>query len=325
MPDQPRTTESASTEPASAALGTSLDPRTLPQFQVAASDPDMMGKAVAACFFVALVAFAGFGAAYTENFDNFWLGVTLGVGFAGLGAGMVAWGKYLMPRGPFQEPRHRLGPTEEEREEFIADFAARGKVAIERRGFLVKLVGAASAVFGIVAVFPLLRSLGPLPKKLFYNTAWRRGSYVTRVDGSAVHVDDLDKGGILTVFPDKGGAGKDVAMSQTLLIRLQSSGSIVTAPGRESWGPDGYVAFSKVCTHAGCPVSLFEQATSQLLCPCHQSVFDIGQGEPAIPVFGPAPRPLPQLPLSVDPRGFLRAQAGYDEPVGPGFWERGND
>ena len=98
-------------------------------------------------------------------------------------------------------------------------------------------------------------------------------------------------------------------------------GPITTKPGRETWGPAGYVAYSKVCTHAGCPVGLYEQLTQQLLCPCHQSLFNVREG--AQPIFGPAPRPLAQLPLYVDGAGYLRAQTGYDEPIGPGFWERG--
>ncbi len=292
-----------------------------PQFQVAAAHPRGMERRVALLFIVGLLGFAGFGAAYWQNSTNYFLGLSLGVGFLGLGAGMVAWGKYLMPRGPFSESRHPLGPSVEEKEKFVEDFASRGKVALQRRGFLVKLLSLASAVFGIVAAFPLLRSLGPLPKKLFYTTAWRRGSYLTTAYGRRVHVDDIDVGGVLTVFP-----GDDVggALSQTLLIRVGQPGeNVVTEPSRANWGPDGYLAFSKVCTHAGCPVGLYQRLTQQLLCPCHQSLFDIGPGRPAVPVFGPAPRPLPQLPLRVDSRGYLRARAGYDEPVGPGFWERG--
>jgi ubiquinol-cytochrome c reductase iron-sulfur subunit len=95
----------------------------------------------------------------------------------------------------------------------------------------------------------------------------------------------------------------------------------VTREGRETWGPEGYVAFSKVCTHAGCPVGLYQQQFKKLLCPCHQSTFDVADG--ASVSFGPATRPLPQLPLEVDDDGFLRAQSDYQEPVGPGFWDRG--
>jgi len=291
-----------------------------PQFQVAAAHPRRMEKAVAIAFLAALAGAAGFGAAFWVNADNFWLGATLGVTFVGLGAGFVAWGKYLMPRGPFSESRHSLVPSEEHKEQFVDEFASRGKVAIERRGFLLKIAGAGTAVFGIVAMFPLIRSLGPLPKKFFFSSYWYRGAYLVTPYGTRLQVSSMKPGGMATVFPptDIGGP-----FSQTMLVR-QGTADITTAPGRETWSPQGYMAFSKVCTHAGCPVGLYQQVTRQLLCPCHQSLFDVGPGRAAVPVFGPAPRPLPQLPLYVDSRGYLRAQKGYDEPVGPGFWERGN-
>ncbi len=295
-----------------------------PQFQVAAANPERVEHGIAVMFMIGLLGFMGFGASYWQNYSNFWLGITLGVGFFGLGVGMVAWGKYLMPRGPFSEARHSAAPTPEEQQAFLTDFTSRGKVAIERRGFLLKLLGAAGGVFTIVAAFPLLRSLGPLPQKLFYRTGWKKHSYLVTFEGRRVHEDDLVKGGVLTVFPpdDIGGA-----LSQTILIRLEdaSYGDVVTAPGRKTWGPKGYLAFSKVCTHAGCPVALWQKALDELLCPCHQSIFKVGPGHPADAVFGPAPRPLPQLPLYIDKQGYLRAQAPYNEPVGPGFWERGAD
>jgi ubiquinol-cytochrome c reductase iron-sulfur subunit len=289
-----------------------------PQFQVAARHPRRMEKTVALTFLLAVAAFAGFGAAFWQDASNFWLGTSLGLGMAFFGVGFVAWGKYLMPQGPFEEYRAPMAVSEKQREDLVSDFASRGKVAVERRGFLVMVMGAAGAVFAVVAAFPLIRSLGPLPKHTFYVTKWRKGSYVTTADGRRVHQDDIAVGGIATVFPEDDIGG---AISQTVLIHLQASGDIVTMPGREKWGPAGYLAFSKVCTHAGCPVGLYEQLTEQLLCPCHQSLFVLRKG--ALPIFGPAPRPLPQLPLYVDTDGYLRAQSGYDEPVGPGFWERG--
>jgi len=289
-----------------------------PQFQVAARNPRRAEKATAIMFIVGFFGFAAFGGAYWQNANNQWLGGTLGVGLFFFGAGFVAWGKYLMPRGPFEEPRALMTVTEQQHDEFVSDFAIRGKVAIERRGFIVKTMALCGGVLAIVAAFPLLRSLGPLPKRLFYTTKWRKGSFLTTSDGRRVHVSDIPVGGFVTVFPpdDLGGA-----LSQTVLIRVQETGPLVTKPGRETWGPDGYLAYSKVCTHAGCPVGLYEELTFQLLCPCHQSVFDVRAG--AQPIFGPAPRPLAQLPLYVDSAGFMRAQNGYDEPVGPGFWERG--
>ena len=290
-----------------------------PQFEIAARNPRRAELFVAASFIIAVAAFAAFGGAFWQNASNYWLGGTLGLGLLAFGYGFAAWGKYLMPRGPFEEPRAPMAVTPAEREAIIGDFTSRGKVAIERRGFLVKLLGAAGAVFGIVALFPLVRSLGPLPGKSQYATKWRRGSYLTTINGNRLKVEDIGVGAIATVFPED-----DVgsALSQTLLIRVKASGYVeVTKPGREDWAPHGYIAFSKVCTHAGCPVGLYEEETQQLLCPCHQSLFNIFAG--AQPIFGPAPRPLPQLPLYVDDEGYLRAQADYDEPIGPGFWSRG--
>jgi ubiquinol-cytochrome c reductase iron-sulfur subunit len=190
-------------------------------------------------------------------------------------------------------------------------------VAVERRGFLGKLLGAAIGVFSIVGIFPFLRSLyNPRPGNALDFTFFRRGSRLVRIDGRPVMADDVDVGGVLTVFPE-GHAGD--AVSQTLLIRA-SSVPITTLPGRETWSPHGYLAYSKLCTHAGCPVSLYQQQVQQLLCPCHQSVFTLLNG--ARPIFGPAPRLLPQLPIMDNGDGFLRAQSDFQEPVGPGFWER---
>jgi ubiquinol-cytochrome c reductase iron-sulfur subunit len=177
-----------------------------------------------------------------------------------------------------------------------------------------------AGIFGIVALFPLLRSLGPLPGDSLDVTAWRKGSLLVDSNGRAVTKDTLVTGGIMTVYPHGlKDTSQGQATDQTVLIRVQDS-NLVTAPGRESWAPAGYVAYSKVCTHLGCPVGLYEQELELLVCPCHQSMFNVRNG--AIPQFGPAPRPLPQLPLYFDSDGTLRSQMGYDSAVGPGFYER---
>ena len=124
----------------------------------------------------------------------------------------------------------------------------------------------------------------------------------------------------LTVYPDHyQQTDEGQAVDQTVLIRVQTT-DLVTVKGRETWGPDGYVAYSKMCTHLGCPVGLYEQELELLVCPCHQSMFNVRDG--AVPQFGPAPRPLPQLPLYIDSDGLLRAQDGYNQAVGPGYWSR---
>ncbi len=289
------------------------------QFQVAARHPRRVEKSAFVLFLVSVAAFAAFGATYVLGASDMVLGVLLAVGMLGFGVALASWGKYLMPRGPFEEYRAPMRTTEEQKKLLVSDFASRGKVAIERRGFLAKVMGVAGAVFGVVALFPLIRSLGPKPGKTLDTTPWKKGSYLTDINGRRLTVADVNVGGFVTCFPEDDIGG---AMSQTVLLHPQTT-DIVTRVGRETWAPQGYIAFSKVCTHAGCPVGLYEQATEQLLCPCHQSLFDIYSG--CEPVFGPAPRPLPQLPLYIDSKGYLRAQAPYNEPVGPGFWTRGGE
>lgn len=306
--------ERAPHENAEGRIEVSLD---APQFQVAAKHPRRVEKTAVVFFVVALCAFAGFGAAYVQNAGDFWLGISIAVGMLAFGMGIASWGMYLMPRGPFEEPRAPMKTTPAEKQLFIGDFSSRGKVAIERRGFLAKIMGAAAGVLGIVAMFPLIRSLGPKPGTRLDTTTWKKGSYLTDINNRRLTVQDVNVGGFITCFPESDVGG---AISQTLLLRPQTT-DIVTMKGRETWAPQGFIAFSKVCTHAGCPVGLYEQATEQLLCPCHQSLFDIYTG--CVPVFGPAPRPLPQLPLYIDSKGYIRAQAPYNEPVGPGFWTRG--
>jgi ubiquinol-cytochrome c reductase iron-sulfur subunit len=109
------------------------------------------------------------------------------------------------------------------------------------------------------------------------------------------------------------------AKSPVMLVRMLPE-DIHVAPGRENWGVDGILAYSKICTHVGCPISLYEQTTHHMLCPCHQSTFDLSDNGKVI--FGPATRSLPQLPLAVDDEGYLIAQSDFEEPVGPSYWER---
>ncbi len=301
------------------AVSVAKTPADAPQLQIGAKHPRRAEVTAAALLVLAVLAFAGFGAVYIQGASNPWLGGTLGAGMLFFGAGTVVWGKYLMPRGPFEEERHLMAADPQQRADLVADFASRGRVAVQRRGFLTKLLAAGGAVMGVVLAFPLLRSLGPKPGLTLYTTKWKKGSYLTTIYNQRLHVDDVAVGGIVTVFPED-----DVgsAVSQTVLIRYQSGGYAPTPfPERQSWGPHGYLAFSKVCTHAGCPVSLWEKQLGKLVCPCHQSMFIVADA--AEPVFGPAPRPLPQLPLYVDSKGYLRAQGGFDEPIGPGFWSRG--
>lgn len=272
---------------------------------------------VALSFVVGFMGAAALGAAYWQAWSPTVEGIIALVTLGAMGVGVSAWGKYLMPQGPFVEERHPMSSSPQERAAFTAS-VERGVTVVARRSFLAKLLGLSAGAFGVVAVFPLIRSLGPRPGKSLYVTPWRRGSRLVFSDNSPVHVSALEIGSVTTVFPENGSSFSR-AISQTLLIR-PSNAPFTTKPGRETWTPLGYVAYSKVCTHAGCPVALYEEQLQQLLCPCHQSMFNVLDG--AMPIFGPAPRPLPQLALYVDSHGYLRSQAPYDEPIGPGFWSR---
>ena len=170
---------------------------------------------------------------------------------------------------------------------------------------------------GWSCIFPL-RSLGPKPGNTLFETNWKKGLKLVTVDGRQLKVDDLEVGGVLTVFPQ----GFDRSSPDQVILHpvVQPSSSRSSRRGGTDWGVAGYVAYSKMCTHLGCPVGLYQHETEQLVCPCHQSIFNVLAG--AIPEFGPAPRPLPQLPITADLDGYLRAKDGFDQAVGPGFWER---
>jgi ubiquinol-cytochrome c reductase iron-sulfur subunit len=241
-------------------------------------------------------------------------GALLGVALGGLGIGLILWGKRLLPREEVVEERH-VGPSPAGEREAAGEAIVRGEEEVGRRRFLTRLLFGALGALGLAALFPI-RSLGPRPGRSLFVTAWRRGIRVVDEDGVPVTADRLGIGSVITVYPE-GAVGS--ADSQSLLIRVDA-GLLDLPPARLEWAPDGYVAYSKVCTHAGCPVGLYRAQTHRLLCPCHQSTFDVLRG--ADPVFGPAARPLPQLPIEIDAEGFLRALDDFPEPVGPGFWDR---
>ena len=301
------------------------DPHLLP----ATKNPQRMEVLAALAMVVGMVGFVGFIWAYWVNASTQWQAATLAVGMLGLGAGTIAWGKYLMPQGPFVEERHDAHSEEDERSAFNAAITGRGGLEVKRRGLLLGLFAVGGGIMTLALLIPGVRSLGPKPAKSdsthgstdssFFTTNWKKGAKLVTVGGREVKVDDLEVGGILTVFP-QGHEGS--SPDQVVLIRLQKFGQVqnMTAPGNKEWTAGGYVAYSKLCTHLGCPVGLYQEKTQQLVCPCHQSIFDVNAG--AIPQFGPAPRPLPQLPITVDATGQLRANGGFNQAVGPGFWER---
>lgn len=255
---------------------------------------------------------AGLGVTYWLGGQPQAEGALIAGSLGGLAFGFIMWAKYLLPAGPYVEERHPVGSSGLERAVFESDLAEDDQT-IGRRSFLVRMLLLALGALGIASIFPI-RSLGPKPGGALFRTSWRRGRRLVTEAGTPVRMGELATGGVITVFPE---GHVNAADSQVLLIHVAPS-DLRPLPGRESWAPDGHVAYSKICTHAGCPVGLYEQASKRLFCPCHQSVFDVLDG--ARPTAGPATRPLPQLPLSVDSEGFFEAQGDFSEPVGPAFW-----
>jgi ubiquinol-cytochrome c reductase iron-sulfur subunit len=243
-------------------------------------------------------------------------GVLLAVVTGGLGVGIVTWARLATPQDHVTEERQLLGSAGDEVAALTSDFEA-GGAAFARRRLLVGLLASAGAAFGAALLFPI-RSLGPRPGKGFKRTAYAGGGKrVVTADGRPVRVDDLPLDGVVTVWPE--GHTRD-ADAPTLLIRTRPNQRFRPRRGRETWTIDGVVAYSKLCTHVGCPVGLYQAEAGLLLCPCHQSTFDVLDG--ARPVFGPAARSLPQLPLGRNEQGELIALGDFSSPVGPGFWDR---
>jgi ubiquinol-cytochrome c reductase iron-sulfur subunit len=267
----------------------------------------------AAAFGVTCLAALGLAAVYLRGGQPQAEGALLGVAFAGLAVGFVVWAHHLLPQGPAVQERHSLASPESEREELEEDFERVD--VLGRRKLLVRALAAAAGALGLAALFPI-RSLGPKPGNSLERTSWRPGSRLVTDDGRPVRLDDIAVGALATVFPE-GYAGS--ADSQTVLVRVNEF-DLRRPADRRTWSPSGLLAYSKVCTHAGCPVGLYQADTHQLLCPCHQSAFDVLNK--AEPVFGPATRALPQLPLEVDAEGYVRAQSDFHEPIGPAYWNR---
>jgi ubiquinol-cytochrome c reductase iron-sulfur subunit len=266
-----------------------------------------------AAFVVSALCLLALAVVYALGGDPQAEGALLGVGLLALGGGLVLWAHWLMPSGPFEQERHDLASPEPELEAF--EETLEHPEGVSRRKLLVGgLLGALGAL-GVALVFPI-RSLGPGPGTTLLRTPWRRGRRAITIDGRPVLAREVPLDGLVTVFP----AGHpDSADGQVVLMRVRPD-RLHLPPGREDWAPDGLIAYSKVCTHAGCPVGLFEPSSGQLLCPCHQSAFDVLDG--AQPIFGPAARALPQLPIAIDEQGYVVAQSDFHEPVGPSFWNR---
>ncbi|MEX2011997.1 MAG: Rieske (2Fe-2S) protein, partial [Chloroflexota bacterium] len=224
---------------------------------------------------------------------------------------IVVWGQQLMPSRIHVEKRGPVGGSPQRIEDL--EQALVEEAGFSRRTLLIRALAGTMAGLAAALAIPIF-SLGPAPGRALFETAWRQGGRLAVAGGEPLRPDDLPIGGVLTVFPNGDDTDPNTA---TLLIRVEP-GLLKLPAERAAWAPDGFVAYSKVCTHAGCPVGLYRSSEHTLICPCHQSEFDVLDG--ARPISGPAARALPQLPIRLQEDGTFVALGDFPEPVGPGFW-----
>ena len=272
-------------------------------------------RPVAFAFVIAIVAALALFVVYVGGGNPQAEGALLAVALGGIGTGLLMWATRLMPhiRDETQPRSKKARATDDERASASATVEA-GVEEIRRRRFLSRMLFGAVAALGLAALIPI-RSLGRSPRSSLLRTKWSPGARLVTVDGSPVTESTLEVGSFTTVFPEGFEGSSD---SQAVLVSVEPE-LLRLPPDRTAGAPSGLVAYSKLCTHAGCPLGLYLAATHELRCPCHQSTFDVLDG--ARPVYGPAPRPLPQLPIEVDDDGSLRATGDFTDPVGPAFWE----
>jgi ubiquinol-cytochrome c reductase iron-sulfur subunit len=287
-------------------------PGIIPSESASAELPPRTGHGwpVAVAALLAVIGGIGFAVSYVLDAGTGWLGGFLCTGFVGIAFGLAYWGRNLVGDRPAAGRYPLPAEDDEAREELTEELDADTRV-VSRRWFLAALLAGGATVLGLGTLFAI-GSLGPAQSQRRRTTSWRAGSRLVTPDGALVTKDALANGGFLIVFPEN---HLDAADSQVVLLRPNA---LRPLPGREDWSPNGFVAYSRLCTHAGCPVAQYEDEAQILLCPCHQSAFDVLHG--AQPVAGPAGRALPQLPLEIDADGFLAARSDFLEPVGPGYW-----
>jgi ubiquinol-cytochrome c reductase iron-sulfur subunit len=241
-----------------------------------------------------------------------------------IGMGAIHWAKTLMPDTEVVAQRHEFRSPDSDRKDFVSAVKEGAAAAgLGRRSLIKRSLGAA---LGLSALSPLilLRDLGPLPGKELEKTTWKSGTHLVTDPGNRrIKASDLQVGEVAQVLPEiedpEHRKLSDIAKDAVLLIRLRPQEFNLEAD-KLAMTHEGIIAFSKICSHMGCAVALYEQQTKHLLCPCHQSTFDVTRAAKVI--FGPAARPLPQLDITIDNEGYLVARQPFSEPVGPSFWER---
>jgi ubiquinol-cytochrome c reductase iron-sulfur subunit len=268
----------------------------------------------AAVFFIVVYAVEWFGA------NTQLLGLALGIAFAFLAAAAIVTGKRLVPEEELSEPYPE--PFHEPEESEVAQIVEESRDTFTRRRLLFVAAGGTGAALGAALLVPLA-SLGPaLDTDRLYRSPWRRGTRLVDGDGRLLVAHDVQLQTIFTAFPED--ADPDELGSPLVVVRLPLD-DLRLPSDRHRWAPGGIVAYSKICTHAGCAVSLYRAPTYEptspgpaLVCPCHYSTFDPATGGRVM--FGPAGRDLPQLPLEIDGDGHLRAAGDFSGPIGPSWW-----
>ena len=259
----------------------------------------------------------------TRN-NSLWMGLGMALSMFGIGFGAVHWAKTLMPDNEVSEMRHQARSSDETRAQALEIVKlADGESGFSRRKLIRRSMYGALAFFPIPAII-IFGDLGPVVGDTLKHTMWKPGTRLTKdPTGIPIKASDVTIGSVFHVIPEglsemEEHKLEEKAKAAVLLVRVNPS-DLNEDPAKADWSYQGIVAYSKICTHVGCPVALYEQHTHHLLCPCHQSTFDLANHCEV--VFGPASRPLPQLPIAVDAEGYLIAQSDFLEPVGPSFWD----
>lgn len=262
---------------------------------------------------------------------NVALGATAGFAILFIGLGSIHWAKQIMDNHEVIEERHPVASSDEDRQQMGQVWKqGAAESGLPRR----KLIGFAGAgAIGALALPAIvsLADLGPKPgngtrRATIERTIWTEGTrLVNDVTYEPIKASEMEIGQLVNAEPEslkklKDAAQQDAKAKAAIIIVRMDPDSIKIPDSRKDWQVGGILSYSKICTHVGCPISLWEQQTHHLLCPCHQSTFDLGDSGAV--VFGPAARSLPQLPITVDSDGYLRARSDFTVPVGPSFFER---
>lgn len=285
---------------------------------------------VVSYFAIPKTAYIDFGPLHA-NLLHVVLGLTLGLALVLIGVGAIQWARQLMSDEEMVDYRHGVESSEEDKEYVLTELdKGIAESQVTRRKVLGRsLLGA----LGLVALpgVVLLADLGPWPTRKFISntiatTIWTEGvRLVNDVTFVPIKAEQIQIGQLVNAQPenlqDLHGTEfiQEKAKASIIIVRMNPN-TIKIPASRQDWQVGGILCYSKICTHVGCPISLWEQQTHHLLCPCHQSTFDLGDS--GVVVFGPAARALPQLPITVDSEGYLVARSGFTVPTGPSYFER---